>query len=63
MIFLKDNAYLERKLTFDDIKPRLLGYYEQSPCIDTVTDNNRSLGNLPWLDIGICSSQLSGSQK
>lgn len=25
MIFLKDNALLERELTFDDIKPRLLG--------------------------------------
>ena len=25
MIFLKDNTYLERDLTFDDIKPRLLG--------------------------------------
>lgn len=25
MIFLSDNAYLERDLTFDDIKPRLLG--------------------------------------
>jgi xylulose-5-phosphate/fructose-6-phosphate phosphoketolase len=25
MIFLKDNAYMERDLTFDDIKPRLLG--------------------------------------
>ena len=57
MIFLKDNAYLERKLTFDDIKPRLLGCYEQSSCIDTMTDTcNRSLGNLPWLDIGVCSS-------
>ena len=25
MIFLKDNILLERDLTFDDIKPRLLG--------------------------------------
>jgi hypothetical protein len=25
MIFLKDNVLLERDLTFDDIKPRLLG--------------------------------------
>jgi len=25
MIFLKDNSLLERELTFDDIKPRLLG--------------------------------------
>ena len=27
MIFLKDNALLERKLVPDDIKARLLGYY------------------------------------
>jgi xylulose-5-phosphate/fructose-6-phosphate phosphoketolase len=25
MIFLKDNVLLERDLTFDDVKPRLLG--------------------------------------
>lgn len=25
MIFLKDNVLLERGLTFDDVKPRLLG--------------------------------------
>lgn len=25
MIFLSDNVFLERDLTFDDIKPRLLG--------------------------------------
>lgn len=25
MIFLQDNAYLERELKSDDIKPRLLG--------------------------------------
>lgn len=25
MIFLRDNAFLERDLSFDDIKPRLLG--------------------------------------
>lgn len=27
MIFLRDNALLERELTFDDIKPRLLGTF------------------------------------
>jgi xylulose-5-phosphate/fructose-6-phosphate phosphoketolase len=27
MIFLKDNAFMERDLTFDDIKPRLLGQF------------------------------------
>jgi hypothetical protein len=25
MIFLQDNVYLERELSFEDIKPRLLG--------------------------------------
>ncbi len=27
MIFLRDNVFLERDLTFEDIKPRLLGDY------------------------------------
>lgn len=30
MIFLKDNAYYERDLKFDDIKPRLLGKLSSS---------------------------------
>lgn len=31
MIFLKDNVLLERKLTPDDIKPRLLGHWGTCP--------------------------------
>lgn len=31
MIFLKNNFLLERKLTFDDIKPRLLGHWGTCP--------------------------------
>lgn len=31
MIFLSDNASLERDLTFDDIKPRLLGHWGTCP--------------------------------
>ncbi|KAH7884704.1 XFP N-terminal domain-containing protein [Phlebopus sp. FC_14] len=31
MIFLKDNVLLERKLTFDDVKPRLLGHWGTCP--------------------------------
>ncbi|KAI2083872.1 hypothetical protein LOZ36_005312 [Ophidiomyces ophidiicola] len=31
MIFLRDNAYLTRKLTSDDIKPRLLGHWGTCP--------------------------------
>ncbi|KAI1934943.1 hypothetical protein LOZ66_005491 [Ophidiomyces ophidiicola] len=31
MIFLRENAYLTRKLTFDDIKPRLLGHWGTCP--------------------------------
>ncbi|KAG2147595.1 XFP N-terminal domain-containing protein [Suillus clintonianus] len=31
MIFLKDNVLLERGLTFDDIKPRLLGHWGTCP--------------------------------
>jgi xylulose-5-phosphate/fructose-6-phosphate phosphoketolase len=30
MIFLSDNALVERDLTFDDIKPRLLGIFVTS---------------------------------
>jgi phosphoketolase len=31
MIFLEDNILLERQLTFDDIKPRLLGHWGTCP--------------------------------
>jgi xylulose-5-phosphate/fructose-6-phosphate phosphoketolase len=31
MIFLKSNVLLEKKLTFDDIKPRLLGHWGTCP--------------------------------
>ena len=31
MIFLNDNVLLERDLTFDDIKPRLLGHWGTCP--------------------------------
>lgn len=31
MIFLQDNVLLERPLTFDDIKPRLLGHWGTCP--------------------------------
>ncbi|KAF9237663.1 XFP N-terminal domain-containing protein [Melanogaster broomeanus] len=31
MIFLKDNVILEKELTFDDIKPRLLGHWGTCP--------------------------------
>ena len=31
MIFLKDNVLLEKELTFDDIKPRLLGHWGTCP--------------------------------
>ncbi|KAF2191538.1 D-xylulose 5-phosphate/D-fructose 6-phosphate phosphoketolase, partial [Zopfia rhizophila CBS 207.26] len=31
MIFLKDNVLLERDLTFDDVKPRLLGHWGTCP--------------------------------
>jgi len=31
MIFLKDNTLVERKLTHDDIKPRLLGHWGTCP--------------------------------
>ncbi|TVY81580.1 putative phosphoketolase, partial [Lachnellula suecica] len=36
MIFLGDNAMLERDLTFDDIKPRLLGHWGTCPGLTLV---------------------------
>merc|ERR1711939_775229 len=36
MIFLSDNALLERDLTFDDIKPRLLGHWGTCPGLTLV---------------------------
>ncbi|KAF8630323.1 hypothetical protein AX15_002996 [Amanita polypyramis BW_CC] len=36
MIFLKDNVLLERDLTFDDIKPRLLGHWGTCPGLTLV---------------------------
>ncbi|HLD96492.1 MAG TPA: phosphoketolase family protein [Patescibacteria group bacterium] len=38
-IFLKDNFLLERKLKFEDIKPRLLGHWGTSPGINFVYAN------------------------
>lgn len=36
MIFLRDNILLERELTFDDIKPRLLGHWGTCPGLTLV---------------------------
>ncbi|KAI5989622.1 XFP N-terminal domain-containing protein [Pisolithus orientalis] len=36
MIFLKDDVLLERELTFDDIKPRLLGHWGTCPGLTLV---------------------------
>ena len=36
MIFLGDNVYLKRDLTFDDIKPRLLGHWGTCPGLSLV---------------------------
>jgi len=36
MIFLKNNVLLERELTFEDIKPRLLGHWGTCPGITLV---------------------------
>lgn len=35
-IFLKDNFLLERPLTFDDIKPRLLGHWGSGPGVNLI---------------------------
>ncbi|KAI5306317.1 hypothetical protein KEM56_001420 [Ascosphaera pollenicola] len=39
MIFLKDNAYYDRDLKFDDIKPRLLGHWGTCPGLVLVYAN------------------------
>ena len=36
MIFLKDNALVEREITADDIKPRLLGHWGTCPGLSLV---------------------------
>lgn len=36
MIFLQDNVLLERELTFDDVKPRLLGHWGTCPGLTLV---------------------------
>ena len=36
MIFLSDNVYIQRDLTFDDIKPRLLGHWGTCPGLTLV---------------------------
>lgn len=36
MIFLKNNVLLERELTFEDIKPRLLGHWGTCPGITLI---------------------------
>lgn len=36
MIFLRDNAYLKREITPDDIKPRLLGHWGTCPGLNLV---------------------------
>jgi len=33
-IFLQDNLLMERDLTFDDIKPRLLGHWGSGPGVN-----------------------------
>jgi xylulose-5-phosphate/fructose-6-phosphate phosphoketolase len=36
MIFLKSNVLLRKKLSFDDIKPRLLGHWGTCPAINLI---------------------------
>ncbi len=36
-IFLQDNFLLEKKLSFDDIKPRLLGHWAQGRALILLT--------------------------
>lgn len=56
MIFLKDNAYMERDLTFDDIKPRLLGEFLDQKVHNPLNNTKRSLGDMSGSHIGIRTS-------
>ncbi|KAL0259774.1 hypothetical protein SLS55_005514 [Diplodia seriata] len=51
MIFLRDNALLERDLTFDDIKPRLLGHWGTCPGLILVYSHLNYLIKMHDLDM------------
>jgi hypothetical protein len=67
MIFLQDNVLLKRKLTHDDIKPRLLGKIDcllqlTTALIETDSSANfipRPLGNVSGADLGIFTLESS----
>ena len=50
-IYLKDNFLLERKLSFDDIKPRLLGHWGTCPGINFIYANLNYLVTKHRLDM------------
>lgn len=58
MIFLKDNALLERELRFDDVKPRLLGKQIVLTADRCLLMLLRSLGNLSGSDPVLCTPEL-----
>ena len=63
MIFLQDNVRLDRELTHDDIKPRLLGRHSGiAGNRDRATNWTRSLGNMPWVNSDIFSPELLHSE-
>lgn len=64
MIFLQDNVYLKRKLTHEDVKPRLLGKWPlNGPRRNGDADMSRSLGYMSRTDPGIFSSELLDQEK
>ena len=63
MIFLKDNALLERKLVPDDIKARLLGSYTLIPVPNLLKLTMfRPLGHLSGTFTGVRSPQCPHSK-
>lgn len=45
MIFLRDNVLVERDLTFDDVKPRLLGMFDIVNLVfDCLANINQGIG-------------------
>jgi len=48
MIFLKDNALLERPVKHEDIKPRLLGHWGTCESPEYVNADNRQVLDLRW---------------
>lgn len=62
MIFLRDNVRLDRDLTHDDIKPRLLGEIPVADTVEAIANGTRSLGNMSRINLDILAPELLYSE-